>query len=89
MVAVLHLGAEPIEQGVHWMNLWCKRCLTLKEHRVIRTYTGDTTRGRRITTVDRIMLDPHDGITPLVVHGTCECGRAGRFICNSDSVTAN
>ncbi len=69
------------------MNLWCKRCETLTEHEVTRTFTGKTTRGKRGSRENRVDLTPRDGVIPLVVDATCECGGKGRFICNSNSVT--
>ena len=64
------------------MRLWCKKCGTLMEHRVTKTYVGNSTRGRRIHRVDRIMLDPHGGVIPLVIHAVCECFQRGRFVGN-------
>ena len=62
------------------MKLWCKKCLMLMEHQVVRTYTANGTPGRRLMKDDRIDLTPHDGVTPLAVHAICECSQVGRFV---------
>lgn len=68
------------------MRLWCRSCLTVTNQAVTKTYTLNSADGRRRAKRDRIELTPHDGIIPVIVHGTCGCGREGVYVSRSQNI---
>ena len=53
---------------------------------VTKTYTLNSADGRRRAKRDRIELTSHDGIIPVIVHGTCRCGREGVYVSRSQNI---
>lgn len=53
---------------------------------VTKTYTLSSADGRRRAKRDRIELTSHNGIIPVIVHGTCKCGREGVYVSRSQNI---